>query len=299
MSPSVGRRRKLYRELIPLLFDVTAELYYTHWGESFHLAVFEEGDDPGDFASAWERTHERYFKTIEGDKAGRILELATGGGSFAAWMADHTEGEVLGVDISMVQLAHATRLLALRPRGNLRFRRFDVMRIAELDEAPFDAAVCLDAMCYLPDRCAALAGIATRLRPGGRLLVVDWCCAEQPTGLQRELILEPLQRYWRVAELETISGYERAFAAGPFHLLAVDDLSPKVRPNWERGYQAAQAAVAETPAPDRLVAVTARALLAGPEGLRLLKEQFYAALFAKIAADAGVLRYVSILAERQ
>jgi SAM-dependent methyltransferase len=226
-------------------FNALAELYYAYWGEFFHLAVFEPGDDPADVAAAYQHTHRRYLDAIEGATAERILDVACGGGALSAWLADHTNAQVLGVDLSDAQLTHARGLLAGRPRPNPRFAQHDVMRLADLAEPPFDAAICLDAACYLPDRTAALRAIATRLRPGGRLLLVDWCRAEHITALQRELILQPLCRYWAIADLETAAGYRRSFQAAGFRLHRLEDLSDQVLPNWERGYQAALRALSE------------------------------------------------------
>jgi 2-polyprenyl-3-methyl-5-hydroxy-6-metoxy-1,4-benzoquinol methylase len=98
--------------------------------------------------------------------ARRILDVACGGGALSAWLADHTTAEVVGVDLSAGQLAHARRWLAGGRRPNLRFVQHDVMHLDDLVEpdfqAPFDAAICLDAACYLPDRRAALRQIAAR-----------------------------------------------------------------------------------------------------------------------------------------
>lgn len=71
------------REDIRLVFDATSDLYYEYWGEFFHSAVFEDGDDPQDFRAALRRTHERYFDAIGGANSKRILDLSTGGGAFA------------------------------------------------------------------------------------------------------------------------------------------------------------------------------------------------------------------------
>jgi cyclopropane fatty-acyl-phospholipid synthase-like methyltransferase len=298
MFETVKKRREHYRENIPFVFDVTAELYYAHWGEFFHLAIFDEGDDTSDFEGAFARTHERYVRAIRSAEAGRILELGSGGGAFSAWMAQRTHGEVVGVDISPAQLARANRRLEKGKHPNLRFIDHDVMRIAELDGAPFDAAVYLDAACYLPDKRAALQGITTRLRRGARLLLVDWCRPEQVTALQEEMILEPFYRSWCIPEMETARGYERAFALAGFRLIEVEDLSPRVAPNWERGYQLAIRALAEPLTSKRLLSVAASAIKFGPRAVGLAKEQFNAAVFAKVAADAGLLRYVYFLAER-
>lgn len=86
------RRRDKYLTNIPFVFAATAKLYYAHWGEFFHLAIFEQGDDPADWDSAFERTHQRYFAALKGAEAGRILELACGGGAFAVSRNARTAG---------------------------------------------------------------------------------------------------------------------------------------------------------------------------------------------------------------
>jgi SAM-dependent methyltransferase len=298
MLDSPKERRDDHIKNVRFVFGATAELYYELWGEFFHLAVFEEGDDLADFNAALERTHERYFNKIRGAEAGRILELACGGGALSAWMAERTRAEVVGLDISDVQLARARKRLASAQHTNLRFIEHDIMRIADLDEAPFDAGIYLDAACYLPDKRSALQGIATQFSPGARLLLVDWCRAEHPTDLQEEMILKPFNRYWSIPGMETISGYERDFEAAGFRIIELEDLSASVAPGWERGYQAANRALAEPTTSAQLLAMAASAVKYGTRAVQFAKEQFYAAVFAKIAADAGVLRYVSFLVER-
>jgi SAM-dependent methyltransferase len=291
-------RRTHYRDNMQVGFDALAEFYYTYWGEFFHLAVYEPGDDPADIATAYEHTHERYFEAIGGTAAKRILDVACGGGAFSAWLADRTTGEVVGVDQSDKQLAHARRWTAANQRHNLRFVKHDVMRLGELKEPLFDAAICLDAACYFPDRKAALRAIATRLGRGGRLLLVDWCRAEHAAKLQRELILEPLCRYWAIADLETIPGYRRSFEAEGFGIHRVDDMSEMVMPNWERGYQAALQALAEPIRIGQLLRIAADTVTHGGLAVQAAKDQFQVALLAKAAAESGLLRYVSVLAER-
>jgi SAM-dependent methyltransferase len=298
MIATPDQRRKNYREMIRSVFGATADLYYSRWGEFFHLAVFEQGDDPADFEAVLERTHVRYFEAIGGARTGRILELACGGGAFAEWMAARTPGEVIGLDLSDAQLAHARKRLQERPRPNLRFVEHDIMHLSELDEPLFDAAICLDAACYLPDKQAALAGMAARLRPGARLLLVDWCRPARITALQNELLLEPLYRYWGMPEMATVAAYRRGFRDAGLRLLEVTDLSGRVAANWERGYRQALQALGESITISELAAVAVNAVKYGPASLRLAKDQFYAVLFAKAAADAGLLRYVYYLAER-
>lgn len=291
-------RRLDYRDEIPWMFDVTANLYYTYWGEFFHLAVFDTGEDAHDVGGAYERTHQRYFTAVRGGEAARVLDLATGGGAFAAWMAERTAGEVVGIDISPTQLARARERCRTVARGNLRVIQHDVMKVAGLREGPFDAAVCLDSACYLPDKGTALRGVATRLRRGARLLLVDWCRGEHVSPLQEELLLEPFYQRSGIRTMETVGRYERLFPTAGFRLLDVTDLSSRVRPNWERAYCLANAALATPPTPAQLIRIAASAVRHGPDAIAFLKGQFYATLLARSAADAGALRYVAFLAER-
>lgn len=293
------KRRTNYRENVETGFDTLGDLYYDYWGDYFHLAVFGPGDDPSDFAGAFERTHEQYFHAIGGSAAGHILDLACGGGALSLWIADRSNAQVLGVDLSRAQLARARRRLVGRHRANLSFIQHDLMALGELDVGPFDAAICLDAFCYVPDRAQALRAVASRLKRGARFLLVDWCRPERVRALQRELILEPFYRNWGIGDLETVGGYRRAFAAAGLRILQVEDLSERVAPNWERGYQAALRAVADPIAPRHLLSLARAVTTHGVGVVDVAKGQFLVALLAKAAADAGILRYVSILSERR
>ena len=287
-----------HRDDVTFIFDATAAIYYEFWGEFFHLAVFDEPvSSPPDFDEAFERTHQWYFDAIGGKSAQRILEVATGGGALAEWMARRTDADVLGIDLSETQLSHARRRLS-EDLPNLRFIRHDAMALASLDEPLFDAAICLDAACYFPDKKIALEQIAAKLAPGARLLLVDWCMAESVAPLQSELILEPFNRAWGIPSMETISGYERAFDKAGFDLFASKDLSDRVTLNWERGYRAALAALPAARAV-RLIGAIASLTRYGRRALEFAKQQFYAAVLARVAADAGLLRYAWFLAERR
>jgi hypothetical protein len=71
----------------------------------------------------------------------------------------------------------------------------------------------------------------------------------------------------------------------------------KVRPNWELGYRRAVEGIREF-TPTRAARLLWRDLPLGAEGVRLLKEQFLAALYIKAGFDAGFLRYTYFLAEK-
>ena len=59
-TATARQRRGSYRENMLTGFNALAELYYTYWGEFFHLAVFEPGDDPTDAATAYRQLIARF-----------------------------------------------------------------------------------------------------------------------------------------------------------------------------------------------------------------------------------------------
>jgi SAM-dependent methyltransferase len=282
--------RDNYAQNMERMFAAVSDLYARYWHDFFHFAIFE--DDTESWEQAIRRTHRRYLETLRIDRARSALDLACGRGGFTALMAENTSGAVLGIDISRAQLAHAGR----RRRSNLRYRHHDVMRAHELG-AGFDAVSFLDAECYLPDKGLAVRRIAEILNPGARLLIVAWCRQGGLSSMQEELVLHPFMRYWGVPGLETPEGYRRHFKAAGLRLVEEEDLSDKVRPNWERGYERSIEAVRDVSAAD-VARLGWKGLSLGKEGIRLIKEQFPAALYIKAGFDSGFLRYVLYVTEK-
>ena len=201
------------------MFAAVTDPYAEYWHDFFHFAIFEDAAEDRDAAFA--RTHRRYAEALRIGEAGKALELACGCGGFTAFLAEHTAGEVLGIDISRAQLVRAARR---HRRSNVRFRRHDAMQVEALGQR-FDAVALLDAECYLPDKRAALAAIARVMNPGARLLLLAWCRREDLGRLQEELVLHPFMRYWGIPGLETPAAYRSHFRRAGLRLIEETDLS--------------------------------------------------------------------------
>jgi cyclopropane fatty-acyl-phospholipid synthase-like methyltransferase len=93
VDDSLAWFRDHHAENMERMFAAVGELYAERWGEFFHFAVFEEGDDPEDRDAAFERTHRRYAEALRVGQAARVLELACGRGGFAAFLAARTEAK--------------------------------------------------------------------------------------------------------------------------------------------------------------------------------------------------------------
>jgi arsenite methyltransferase len=105
----------------------------------------------------------------------RILDVGCGPGFYCAELAEEVgqSGSVVGVDSSPAMLELAARRCA--GHEGVELRRGDAISLP-VDDAGFDAALCVQVLEYVPDPTVALAEMHRALRPGGRVVVwdVDW-----------------------------------------------------------------------------------------------------------------------------
>jgi cyclopropane fatty-acyl-phospholipid synthase-like methyltransferase len=283
--------REHHAENMERMFAAVGDLYAEYWNDFFHFALFEQGDD--DWDEAFRRTHRRYASALRLGPKSEVLELACGRGGFADFLAAETGADVLGIDISRAQLRRARA----HERPNLEFRHHDIMRVDELGRR-FDAVVLMDADIYLPDKRAAVEKISRVMKPGARFLLIAWCRREGLSALQEEVVLHPFLRYWGAPGLETPSAYRAHFEAAGLDLLEQLDLNDKVRRNWDFGYDKAIEAVRDFSLA-KAAKLVWQGLPLGREAIRLIKEQFPAALYIKAGFDAGFLRYTYFLTRKK
>ena len=112
------------------------------------------------------------------------------------------------------------------------------MKVDELGEM-FDAAVFMDADCYLPDKKLAVEKISKVMNPGGRFLLLGWCKQSGLNPIQEELVLYPFMKYWGIPSLETPENYKKYFEQSGFKIVEITDLNNQVRRDWDFGYESA------------------------------------------------------------
>ena len=122
----------------------------------------------------------------------RVLDVGCGSGFYAEELLAEVgpEGSVVGVDVSPQMLAVAAKRCERFP--NVAFHEGEATALP-VEEASFDAALCVQVLEYVPDATAALAQMRRALRPGGRVVVwdVDWATlswhSEDPERMARVL----------------------------------------------------------------------------------------------------------------
>src|SRR5579859_2166101 len=115
------------------------------------------------------RTFQR-FDRLEVKPGWRCLEVGTGAGSVAQWLAKKVgpQGDVVATDIE-------ARFLSQEHEPNIEFRRHDIL-VDDLEQGYFDLVHTRAVLMHLSDPLQAVNKMAAAVRPGGWLFLeeFDW-----------------------------------------------------------------------------------------------------------------------------
>jgi SAM-dependent methyltransferase len=104
----------------------------------------------------------------------RALDVACGSGGPSLALVERTGCHLTGLDSEAEGIAHAVSQASARGLADrARFSVLDCGGRLPFVDGSFDAVLCVDAVCHLPDRPATLAEWARLVRGGGRLLFTD------------------------------------------------------------------------------------------------------------------------------
>ena len=116
-----------------------------------------------------------YFLDLAAIQPGEVvLDLGSGSGtdSFLAALAAGSNGRVVGVDMTELQLAKSRRLAVEGGFGNVDFRVGYIER-PPVEPEGFDCVISNGVVNLSPDKPAVFSAAARALRPGGRLALAD------------------------------------------------------------------------------------------------------------------------------
>ena len=118
--------------------------------------------------------YDGFISWLELAPESRVLEVASGSGGPALYLAGKTGCRVTGVDASESGVATATRGASdANLGGRVSFQLADANARLPFDDGTFDAVVCVDSMNHLPERLGVLREWRRVLRAGGRAIFTD------------------------------------------------------------------------------------------------------------------------------
>ncbi|CAL8357106.1 unnamed protein product [Merluccius merluccius] len=175
---------------------------YTRQGNLHYEKIFGAGYiSTGGFSTTKE------FVDLLNLKPGqKVLDVGCGMGGGAFYMAKTFGVEVLGLDLSenMVEIAMERAIDEKLPM--VHFELADATK-RSFEEGSFDVIYSRDTILHIDDKLALFKRFHSWLRPGGQLLISDYCCGEKPWTpsfqeyvQQRGYILYTVKQYGEVIE---------------------------------------------------------------------------------------------------
>lgn len=149
---------------------------YGQYANPAEAAVRREtyGDDIGQ--SSWTTAEEwlHFADRLEIVAGSAVLEVGSGSGGPASYLAEMRQCHVTGVDINEHGVRNGRALASTKQLDHLlQFEATDASKPLPFADASFDAVISNDAMCHIRDRLSVLRDWKRVLRPGGRILFSD------------------------------------------------------------------------------------------------------------------------------
>ena len=162
------------------------------------------------------------------NRGGRILDVACGGGRWLIAVATRFQAtELVGVEFEPDSVARAMRHVTDAGLGDrIRIEARDIPSMPY--EADFDLVYLQDALHEMADPAATLRAAWKAVRPGGRLVVLDWCLPatpEESQTLQGELFWGiQIDELFQGTRMYTLDGFVSIFTAATVPAPQVIDL---------------------------------------------------------------------------
>ncbi|MCA1581655.1 MAG: methyltransferase domain-containing protein [Acidobacteria bacterium] len=149
---------------------------YRHFTDPVSDAVRKEtfGADIGQNSWLTVDEYERLLPWLDLSPDDHVLEVASGSGGPALYVAHATGCRVTGIDANESAVAVASQAAARTGASErVRFRLADATSRLPFDDESFDGLLCMDAMNHFPQRLAVFREWRRVLRPARRALFTD------------------------------------------------------------------------------------------------------------------------------
>ena len=218
--------------------EATPGFYIRGWNpDHIHFGLFEDGECPEEGESLADsaglaRAVVRMIDVIVAPAAigagDHVVDAGCGIGGTAMHLVKTRGCTVTGVNICRPQLEIAEK--KVRDAGlddRIGFTYGDCSQHLPFADGSIDVVTNIESACHYGDRGQFLREVARILKPGGRIVAMDWAqCDGVPADLHKRYI-EPLCRHWLIRSLESRSSYAERLRESGLTVIEVDGFGGK------------------------------------------------------------------------
>ena len=211
---------QLTSEVVGKSYDDLNALFAVAFGGHIHNGYWYSTDDDSTLHVAMQRLNDLVIEKVAARKGWSVLDLGCGTGELARQLAERAGCESVGVSNSQVQMAEANAAARAANLDGLAKFQFADAHSLPFPDARFDAALAVESLCQMEDRPRVFSELGRVLRPGGRLVVVDFAERVPISPGQKDFLTAEQQAdFMRFGEIGDL------FGRAGFHLLESMDLS--------------------------------------------------------------------------
>ncbi|MEN6337414.1 MAG: class I SAM-dependent methyltransferase [Phycisphaerales bacterium] len=210
-------------------YDVLSGFYQMLWGAHIHHGYWEDGESP---AEAQIKLVEHLAARLEIARGHRVLDIGSGLGGSACWLAKTFGCSVLGLTLSPVQVQGAQKRAQEEGVSQLvSIREHDANKL-DLPAGSFDRIWIIECSEHIHDKQAFFRDCARLLSPGGRLGLCVWLKGDA-RGSESEGLVREVCEAMLCPSLLTMDEQVAMLEQAGFGDIAADDITTHVQPTWE------------------------------------------------------------------
>ncbi len=166
--------------LIGKSYDDLNALFTIAFGSHIHNGYWYSPEDHSPLEVALQRMNDLIIEKLAAHRDWSVLDVGCGGGAIMRQLATRVGCQTLGISNSHVQIDAANAQARAVGIDQLAKFQFADANSLPFPDAHFDGALTIESLCHMGNRPRVLRELARVLRPGGRIVVVDFAQSSAP-----------------------------------------------------------------------------------------------------------------------
>ncbi|HJS18096.1 MAG TPA: class I SAM-dependent methyltransferase [Anaerolineales bacterium] len=194
------------------------------------------GEDIGQTSWITTEEYDNFFSWLSLSAGDHVLEIASGSGGPALYLAGKYKCQITGLDINEEGIKTAGQKALDANLTNVKFQLADVNQRLPFDDGTFEAVMCMDSANHFHDRLAVLREWHRVLKSGRRILFTDPVVITGPVS-NEELAARSSIGFFIFVPLETT---KNLIGAAGFKLIRCEDVTANIEQTSGRWHASRQ-----------------------------------------------------------